>query len=89
MGDFAPSVIYLIVSLLTVLAVAWVVIKFLSRIYSQRVTGGEIQVSSSYVLGARQHLYVVNFRDSDFLLGVTAEKIEVLGTFPAKELPES
>lgn len=84
MTDLGPSIIYLFFSLLVVLAIAWVVIKFLSRIYAQRGPSGEIQILSSFVLGARQQLYVVNFRDKDYLLGVTSERIDVLDSCLAK-----
>jgi flagellar biosynthetic protein FliO len=83
MADISPTIFYMLLSLVVVLALAWIVIRFLAGIYTQRVSGGEIQVKSTYALGTRQQLYVVNFRNTDYLLGVTAEKINVLDTFEA------
>ena len=84
MEELTPSLVYLCISLLIVLALAWVVIKFMSGLVSQRRSGGEIQVRSSYSLGTRQQLYVVNFRESDYLIGVTAEAISVLDQVEAQ-----
>lgn len=84
MSEMAPSLVYLFISLLVVLALAWVVIKFMASIYSQRKPGGEIQMRTSYSLGARQQLYVINFRNTDYLLGVTADRISVLDKVEAK-----
>ena len=81
------SILFTVLALCFTLAVAWLVIKILSRLYSTRVAGGEIQVLSSYTLGARQQLYIVNVRDKDYVLGVTNEQIQVLDTFPAIEEP--
>lgn len=78
MAELAPSFVYLFLSLLFVIGIAWVVIRFMSGLYSQRMSSGEIRVLSSYALGARQQLYVVNFRNTDYFIGVTADKINVL-----------
>ena len=86
MTELAPSLIYLCLSLVVVLGLAWVVIKFMSGVYSQRVTSGEISIRSSYALGTRQQLYVVNFRDTDYFLGVTSDNINVLDKKPVKEI---
>lgn len=83
MTEFPPSLLYTLLSLVVVLALAWVVIQFLAGVYRQRTIGGEIRVKSTYALGTRQQLYVINFRDTDYLLGVTSEKIDVLDSFAA------
>lgn len=80
------SILFTIVALISVLAMAWLIIKSLSKIYKGRITSGEIQIRSIFALGARQHLYIVNVRDTDYFLGVTTEKIELLDRFPSRDI---
>lgn len=82
------SILFSVLALCLILAMAWIVIKFLSRIYSGRIAGGEIQIRSTYALGSRQQLYVINFRNIDYFLGVTGEHITVIDSCAA-ELPDS
>jgi len=79
------SIIFTIIALLFLLILAWFVLKFIANTYKTRVANGEISVLSTYALGAKQHLYVVNFRNTDYFLGVTGERIEVLDRCKAKE----
>lgn len=88
MTGISASIIYLFLALVVVLLIAWVVIRFLSGIYTQRVLNGEIQVSSTYSLGTRQQLFVVKFRDKDYLLGVTPENIQVIDSMPVQSSSE-
>jgi len=84
MTDLSPAIMYMVLALAFVLVLAWVVIKFLSKIYSQRVLSGEIEVRSTYSLGSRQQLFVVKFRDKDYFLGVTQENIQLLDSMPSQ-----
>lgn len=79
------SIIFTIIALLVLLILAWFVLKFIASTYKKRIVNGEISVLSTYALGAKQHLYVVNFRNTDYFLGVTGENIEVLDQCKAKE----
>jgi len=78
------SILFTIFALCAILGLAWVVLKFFASTYKSRVANGEIQIRSTYALGARQHLYVVNFRDKDYFLGVTAEHIKLIDSSPEK-----
>ena len=64
MTGISASIVYLFFALAVVLVLAWIVIRFMSGIYTQRVRHGEIKVCSTYSLGSRQQLFVVKFRRS-------------------------
>lgn len=79
------SLLFTVLALCIVLAMAWLTIKFLSKIFRGRVAGGEIEIRSTYALGTRQHLYIVQYRNTDYFLGVTTDKIELLDSHHAKQ----
>jgi flagellar protein FliO/FliZ len=83
MTEFPTTLMYLFLSLALVLILAFLVLRFLSGIYSQRVLKGDIAVRSTYSLGSRQQLTVVTFRDKEYLLGVTQHNIQLLDSFKA------
>lgn len=76
------SILFTVLALITTLAIAWFAIKFLSGLYNARVSDGEIQIRSTYALGAKQQLYIVNLRGNDYFLGVTSDRIEVIDKLP-------
>jgi len=84
MTSLSPAFLYMFLALAVVLVLAWVVIRFLSGIYTQRVLKGDIQVRSTFSLGSRQQLFVVKFRDKDYFLGVTQNTIQLLDSMPTQ-----
>lgn len=83
--DFPLTILFSVLALAGTLVLAWLVLKFIAATYKSRMVNGEIQVRSTFSLGVKQHLYVVNFRNTDYFLGVTADKIEVLDSYPENE----
>ena len=67
------TVFFGIFALILTLVIAWGVLRAMSAAYKSRVANGEISVQSAYSLGVKQHLYVVNFRGSDYFLAVTSD----------------
>lgn len=84
MTELPLSILFTVIALCVSLGMAWVVIKFMSKAYNSRATGGDIKLLTTFALGTRQQLYVVNFRDTDYFLGVTNDSISVLDSCPAK-----
>ena len=80
--DFPISIVYAVFALVVTLCVAWFVLKAMSLAYKGRAKNGLISVNSAYALGARQHLYVVNYRETDYLLAVSGEGIRMIDRHP-------
>ncbi len=76
------SILFTMLALCLTLIMAWVVIKFLARIYSARDSNGEIKVRSTYALSTRLQLYIVNLRGTDYFLSVTSDRVDVIDKFP-------
>jgi flagellar biogenesis protein FliO len=79
------TVFFGIFALILTLVIAWGVLRAMSAAYKSRVANGEISVQSAYSLGVKQHLYVVNFRGSDYFLAVTSDRISVIDSRPESE----
>jgi len=84
-NQFPYSIVITLVALAFVLVLAWFVIKFLSGINRFRGSVGEVKVCSSTMLGTRERLVVVTFRDHDYLLGVTSEQISIIDKLPLEQ----
>lgn len=87
-GEFPLTILISGLALAATLVLAWLVLKFIASTYKTRIASSEIQVKSSYSLGAKQHLYVVSFRKTDYLLGVTGENIQILDRYPEENRNE-
>jgi flagellar protein FliO/FliZ len=77
--SFASMLGTTVVSLLLVLALAWVMIWLLKR--SQMAKGtqaGGLKIVNTVALGPRERLVQIQLGDKEMLLGVTANGIQVL-----------
>ena len=63
--------------------VAWTAVRHLTGLREARSTGGGIRLLQSRPLGARTRLLVVGYRDREYLLGVTADRVSVLDRLPS------
>lgn len=64
-----------------ILAAAWVVKRILPGATQSRA-GGNLKVSASASLGARERVVIVNVEDARLVLGVTAQQVTLLHTLP-------
>lgn len=80
--------IYAIFALLATLGVAWFVLKAMAVVYKGRSKNDAISVSSAFALGSRQHLYVVNYRKTDYLLAVSGDGIRMIDRHPEAVVEE-
>jgi flagellar protein FliO/FliZ len=67
-----------VLSLLLVLALAWLLLHWLRRTQSRSSLRDGPRVLSSVGLGARERLVVVQHHDTEYLLGVTPASVSVI-----------
>jgi flagellar protein FliO/FliZ len=82
MENFASSLLSMLIALAFVLALAWVAIRLLKRMQYGRSTraGGEVLTFvRALPVGARERVVVVHYRGEEWVLGVTAGGISLLG----------
>lgn len=88
MENFASSVFTMLLALAFVLALAWFSIRLLRRMHLGRSTGpdgGPLRFVRALPVGARERVVVVQYRGEEWVLGVTAGGISLLGRAPATD----
>ncbi|MEW6704707.1 MAG: flagellar biosynthetic protein FliO [Pseudomonadota bacterium] len=85
MENFASSVASMLVALLFVLALAWGAIRLLRRMQYGRAAGGDpeaLRFVRALPLGPRERVVVLHYRGEEWVLGVAAGGISLLGRGP-------
>ena len=73
-----------LLSLLAVVALAWVVLWLLKKSSLVQGQAQAVKVISSVAVGAKERVVQVQYKDKELLLGVTANAIHVLAESSAK-----
>lgn len=86
MENFASSVFTMLLALAFVLALAWFSIRLLRRLQLGRASpqqGEALRFVRALPVGPRERVVVVQYRGEEWVLGVTAGGISLLGRAPA------
>ncbi len=89
MSSSPITLLFTILALILVLALAWVFIRALSRFSPGTSRNGRIQILQNVPLGPRERLILVRLDDSEYFLGVTSGGISVLQNQPFKAVDHS
>lgn len=84
------DVLGVVVALLLVLALAWLVLRFLARMQTRSRGGGPapLRYLRAMPVGSRERVVVVAYHGEELLLGVTAGGIVLLDRRPLSPEPE-
>jgi len=88
MENFASSVFTMLLALAFVLALAWFSIRLLRRLQLGRAPpqqGEALRFVRALPVGPRERVVVVQYRGEEWVLGVTAGGISLLGRAPATD----
>lgn len=85
MNTFPTTLIFTILALAFVLALAWLILKALSGFNRRRSINSLINIKESIPISARDRLLVVHYRGSDYLLSTSAQGVQLID----KHLPEA
>lgn len=78
MNNFSVSFLFTMLALALVLALAWIIIRGLSKMTVTKSRSGRLEVLDSVPLGSRERIVLVRYDQKDYLLGVTANNISRL-----------
>jgi flagellar protein FliO/FliZ len=85
MENFASSIATMLVALAFVLALAWLALWLLKRFQAGRITSPSPDAPRfvrALPVGARERVVVMHYRGEEWVLGVTAGGISLLGRDP-------
>lgn len=69
------TLLFAVVALAVVLALAWLLLKGLAALGQRGSANAPMRIKATLPLGSRERLIVVEYRDNDYLLGVSSGTI--------------
>ncbi|MEE9320680.1 MAG: flagellar biosynthetic protein FliO [Granulosicoccus sp.] len=84
MSSSPIALLFTLLALILVLALAWVFIRALSRFSPGTSRNGRVQILQNVPLGPRERLILVRLDESEYFLGVTSGGISMLQKQPCK-----
>ncbi|MGD8909731.1 MAG: flagellar biosynthetic protein FliO [Chromatiales bacterium] len=85
MNNYAQELLFVILALLFVVVMAWLLLKGLRGFHSQSADGARIKLILTLAIGTKERLAVVNYRDHEYLIGITPSSITLLDKSPASQ----
>jgi len=83
MQEFPTSIVFTIIALAIVLALAWIILRFLASLGKRTQGNQSIKLVGSYPLNSRSRVMILNYRGHDYMLGVSPEQVSLLDKHPA------
>lgn len=69
------TLLFAVVALTVVLALAWLLLKGLAALGQRGSANSPMRIKATLPLGSRERLMVVEYKDNDYLLGVSSGNI--------------
>jgi flagellar biogenesis protein FliO len=85
MDNYVQELLFVILALLFVVMMAWLLLKGLKGFHSQYGDGTRMKLMLTLSVGTRERLVVINYRDHEYLIGITPSSIMLLDKLPAGE----
>jgi flagellar protein FliO/FliZ len=85
MDSYLQELIFVILALIFVVAMAWLLLKGLKGFHHQSGDGTRIKLLLTLPVGTRERLVVVNYRKHEYLLGITPGGVNLVDKLPATE----
>ncbi len=91
MENFTSGILTTLLALAIVIALAWITLRALERMQYGKSTGDELRFIRALPVGARERIVIIQYRNEEYLLGVTSGGISLLEkrpTIPTPQPPE-
>jgi flagellar protein FliO/FliZ len=85
MDNYIQELLFVILALIFIVVVAWLLLKGLKRFHNQYGDGSRMKLTLTLPVGTRERLVVVNYRDHEYLIGITTGSINLLDKLPVDE----
>lgn len=76
------TLLFSVVALALVLALAWLLLKGLAALGKSRSAGSPMKIKATMPLGTRERVVVMEYRGSDYLLGVGSGAVSLIDKLP-------
>jgi flagellar biogenesis protein FliO len=68
-----------------VVTLAWFLMKMLKGLYHRHSDGNRLKLMLTLPVGTRERIVVISYRDSEYLVGITAGGMSLLDKLPISE----
>ncbi|MES9831383.1 MAG: flagellar biosynthetic protein FliO [Candidatus Thiodiazotropha sp. DIVDIV] len=82
MEDYVQEVLFTLMALVVVIALAWLFIKALKGFHTSQNGVDRINLLLTLPVGSRERVVVLSYRDSEYLVGITAGGMSLLDKLP-------
>jgi flagellar protein FliO/FliZ len=89
MNSYVQELLFVILALIFVVAMAWLLLKGLKGFHTQHTDGTRLKLMLTLSVGTRERLVVVNYRDHEYLVGITPGSIRLLDKLPINDVETS
>ncbi len=88
MENFTTEILTTFLALAIVVALAWFTLRALKRMQYGKSTGDELHFVRALPVGSRERIVLIQYRDEEYLLGVTSGGISLLEKRPTTPTPQ-
>jgi flagellar protein FliO/FliZ len=85
MDNYLLELLFMILALILVVAMAWFVLKGIKRFHSAHGDGSKLKLSLSLPVGAREQIIVMTYRENEYLVGITPGGMRLLDKLPIND----
>jgi flagellar biosynthetic protein FliO len=78
------TLLFAIVALAVVLALAWLLLKGLASLNQRSTSRAPMRIKATLPLGSRERLLIVEYRDTDYFLGVSSGNVSFIDKHATK-----
>ncbi|MES9938964.1 MAG: flagellar biosynthetic protein FliO [Candidatus Thiodiazotropha sp. 6PLUC2] len=89
MESYTQDLFFTLMALIVVIALAWLFIKALKSLHNNQSDGNRINLMLTLPVGSRERVVVLSYRDSEYLVGITAGGMSLLDKLPKQEATDS
>jgi flagellar protein FliO/FliZ len=85
MESYLQELLFVVLALIFVVLMAWLLLKGLKGLHTQHGDGTRLKLLLTLSVGTRERLVVVNYREHEYLIGITHGSVNLLDKLPAGE----
>ncbi|MCF6211486.1 MAG: flagellar biosynthetic protein FliO [Gammaproteobacteria bacterium] len=87
MENFTSGILTTLLALAIVISLVWITLRALKRIHYGKSTGDELRFVRALPVGSRERIVIIQYRNEEYLLGVTSGGISLLEKRPTTPTP--
>jgi flagellar biogenesis protein FliO len=89
MDNYLLELLFMLMALILVVVMAWFLLKGIKLFHTEHGDGNKMKLSLSLPVGTRERIIVLTYRESEYLVGITAGGMRLLDKLPKHDEPKT